>query len=278
MSATSPTTKSEPYRLQVTRYDRVASMLVTLLILMGTVVTVMFIMWVTARIFAPQVAVPVQLEEIGTGDNVLQEGPELDTPPEEEILEEINLNQPQVGETLVAITSVVAQNVAQFDDPSMDRAFQPGGGRRASGGKPGRRRRWEVRFDKSTLERYAKQLDFFGIELGVLEPGNKVVYAHNLSQSKPSQRTGVADEEQRYYLTWQKGELQQADRELLQRAGIEVGNRLILKFVPPEWEAALVELEKGKAGPEYDNVRWTRFGVQPVAEGFEFYVIDQSVR
>lgn len=281
MSASPSTAAKAPApgnRLQTTRYDRVSSLLVTLLVLVGLAVLVMFVAWLSHRIFARQAAVPVQVEQIGTGESALVEGPELDTPPAEEIRQEIDLNPPQVGETLVALSSVVATQSAMFDDPSMDRAARPGGGRLPSGGRPGRARAWEVRFESSTLEAYAKQLDFFGIELGVLLPGNKVAYAYELSKAKPSQRTGAADEEKRYYLTWRQGELQAADRELLAKAGIEAKERLILKFVPEQWEQRLAELEKAQAGAESEQVRKTRFGVRPTASGFEFFVIEQYLK
>ena len=39
-------------------------------------------------------------------------------------------------------------------------------------------------FSKNTLDAYARQLDFFKIELGVLLPDNKIVYAYNLAKSQ----------------------------------------------------------------------------------------------
>ena len=40
----------------------------------------------------------------------------------------------------------------------------------------------------NTLDLYARQLDFFGIELGVLMPDNKIIYAFNLRKPKPDTR------------------------------------------------------------------------------------------
>ena len=54
-------------------------------------------------------------------------------------------------------------------------------------GKPGLPRHWEVMFSKgTTLDAYARQLDFFGIELGVLMPDNKIVYALILPSPSPT--------------------------------------------------------------------------------------------
>ena len=264
------------YRLQVSLYDRVASWLLANLVLLGAAVLMLLVIWLTNRIFSRQTAVQVQLEEIGTGDSLFREGPELDTPTPDDLREEMDHTEPVLGDTLASISNVVATNASMLDSPSMNRAIRPGG-RMVRRGRPGRPRHWEVRFNKgSTLENYAKQLDFFRIELGVLMPGNKVQYAHDLSKAKPGQRTGPADTEKRYYLTWRRGELQQADRELLGRAGIDAQNKIILKFLPPDVEGRLVELEKAKAGPELENVRTTRFGVRQTAAGYEFYLIDQT--
>ena len=66
------------------------------------------------------------------------------------------------------------------------------------------------------------------------------------TKSKPDTRTvaNPAARENRYYLTWRSGEMQQADRDLFSRAGVEVGDALVVKFLPQEIEQRLVELGK----------------------------------
>jgi hypothetical protein len=184
----------------------------------------------------------------------------------------------------------VATQAALLDDPALTeeaisgRGGSTGDGRglgRGSGpGGTGRRRRWEVRFPPgNTIESYGRQLDFFGIELGVLMPGNKVVYASSFSNRTPTRREGEADQEKRYYLTW-RGDtgLQQADRELLRRADIDPGRNLILKFISEELERRLLQLERNRAGNRANSVRTTYFGIRPKGRGYEFYVIDQTYR
>jgi len=112
----------------------------------------------------------------------------------------------------------------------------------------------------------------------VLLPGNKVVYASNLAKAKPDVRTGPADQEKRYYLTWRRGGLQAADRELLGRAGVDTQNKIILKFLPPEVEAELARQEKVHAGSDAQRVRKTVFLVLPAGDGYTFKVTDQSFR
>lgn len=275
--------KSDP--LRVSRYDQVAGMLLTLLILVGSAVGVMLLMWLSSRVFATQTAVPVVMEEIGSGDDTLGGGPELETPSMEELSQEFF--EPELKDTLSVITTVVTDKLPLLDNPLLEEsARQSGhgtgkgtGSGSGTGAGSGRARRWEIQFPKeNTLEEYARQLDFFGIELGVVVPGNKVEYASHLAQPKPDRRIGPADQEDRYYLSWRHGELAQADQELLARAGIDGKGKVVLRFLPPKVEATLVGLEKARAGDEYDKVYWTRFGIRPENDGYVFFVSEQTYK
>jgi len=289
VTSTAPAPKARPFRpnlqhyeLQVSAYDRVAGLLLALLVLVGFTVLTLLIMWLTSRIFATQVAVPVMLEQIGDGGGALGDSMEMEAPS----LDETDLEQPELTDTLSAITDAIAAQAAVIENPAIyaemnQKGGGSGDGRMAGsgGGRPGRPRHWEVRFiEGNTVETYARQLDFFGIELGVLMPGNKVEYAYNLAKGKPDRRTGPADAEKRYYLTWRRGGLQAADRELLTRAGIEAGGRLILKFLPPELEAQLVGMERARAKDDVETIRATYFGIVPEGQGFRFYVTDQRYK
>lgn len=271
------------YGLRVTAFDRAVSMLVALLILLGFCVVALFIIWITGSSRSMQTAVPVVLQPIGEGDLPL--GSDLDINTENPGQVE-DLEQPQLRDALASVADIVASRLADLDNPliSDPDSVEAGGSKgelaRGQGtGGTGIRRRWEIFFDKgNTIETYARQLDFFGIELGILLPGNQVQYVSGFSQPRPQVRVGPADAEKRFYLTWQRGDLQQADRELLARAGIDPGNRLILKFLPPEVEARLVALERAYASGRADQVSSTRFGIRREGNGFAFYVISQQYR
>jgi hypothetical protein len=281
--------------LRISSYDRAASMLLALLILVGSTVSLMFIIWISNKIHTTLVAVPVVMDEVGTGDGSPAGGggTDLDQPATEDVPQETNLQEPQLKDTLSMVASAVQDRADLLDDPTALDRTNPGRGGGTGGGigtghgkgigpgsgTGGRPRHWELRFPRdNTLDAYAKQLDFFGIELGVLLPGNKVQYAYHLSKSLPDQRTGVASDEKRFYLTWRRGELEQADRELLARAKIDTQNRLILKFLPVEIEKQLWSLEKARAGQGSTSVPTTVFGIQPEGNGYSFYVIEQTFR
>ena len=107
------------YQLQVSRYDQVSSMLIALLILVGTVVSLMLIVWLTTQIFLSQAVVEVELMDIGEGEGLLAGGMELEGPIEEEIGMETDLDEPAVQDTLAAIADAVGAQAALLDDPAL---------------------------------------------------------------------------------------------------------------------------------------------------------------
>jgi hypothetical protein len=184
-----------------------------------------------------------------------------------------------------AIDAAVAANAALLDNPALvalmnSRGDVAGDLRQANPAGPDDARsvrNWELHFLRgSTLENYARQLDHFGIELGVLLPGNKLAYAAGFSQPKPQSRSGRADAEKRCYLTWRESESQQADRELLARAGMPSEGLVILKFLPPALETQLAGLEKQHAAGRSGAIVKTSFAVRAEGDGYALHVIEQE--
>lgn len=167
--------------------------------------------------------------------------------------------------------------LARLEDPELKEAAETGRRRVVKTREEATaQRNWEIRFPKGqTVETYAKQLDFFGIELAVVLPEGQLIYISRLSSDKPTTRTGRAADEKRFYLTWRGGELSLADLELLHRAGVEARNRVLLKLLPDDLERKLAELERTAAGARADRVRKTRFDIKPTENGYEFVVVEQ---
>jgi hypothetical protein len=277
-------------QLRVSRYDRASSLLLALLVTVGSVAVLVFVVWATGKVIAPPpVAIPVQRVDLvrqgeGGGNGQAPGGTQqLDAPSDE----------PGFGKD--DQTPDVQDELKRMDVAAVSKGSLGTGGGRNGGTGTGdsfddgdRRvgtpappaRHWEVLFSQNTLDGYAKQLDFFRIELGVLLPGSKIIYACNLTKSKPDIRTvaNPAASESRCYLTWRSGEMQQADRDLLARAGVDVGNALVVKFLPPEVEERLVELEKSYAGADAKRIKKTRFGVRADGAGFTFFVLEQPLK
>jgi hypothetical protein len=271
--------------LKITRYERVASLVLALLILVGFAVTLLFMLWLTSSDFSSSAIEELTWCELGDSNGLA-----IDTELETDVdgfAQQAGLDGPELQCTLATIAEAVTAKAALIQQPLTDgqtgaeKEGPAGDDRLSRTGPPpgGARRHWEVTFfDGNTVETYARQLDFFRIELGVLFPENRVKYAWNLSRRKPKRRSGPADQEQRYYLTWQKGQLRQADHELLEKAGIRAGTRPILKFIPPELEGELARLEQQRAGESGKRIRATYFAIRPKGRGYEFYVRDQTYR
>jgi hypothetical protein len=278
-------------QLRVSAYDNVASLLISLLVLVGVAVLLLFIIWLTSRLLFTQTAIPVELlEYAGRGDHAA--GFERD--PEEPGLEELeDMYEPQVEASLEAVTDLVSTQAASFDAIANAAAASSKGSGMGDSRGPGPLGegssdiippwdRWEIRFTTSGIDAYARQLDHFKIELGAVGGGKPTVdYAYNLSKGKPDRRTGKPDEEKRLYMTWQQGTspLAAYDRQLIGRAGIATQRRLIMQFYPRETELQLLRLEVENAkGRDPREFLKTIFGVRPGGSGFEFYVIEQYFR
>ncbi len=184
------------------------------------------------------------------------------------------------ADTLAAAADA-AWRAAALDDPQQRATARPerrwGDLRLAAEGAAALAgRHWEVQFPTGTTrEKYARQLDLFGIELAVVMPNNQLVYVRDVAKAKPVTRTGPASREQRFYLTWREGELAKTDSDLVARAGIAAGDRPVLMMIPTELEGKLAELEKQAAGSRPEPVRKTLFGIRPEGNGYAFYVIEQ---
>ena len=265
--------------MKTTFYDRFSSMLIALLILGGVTVAIMFGLWLSAQVLARPTAVPVSLVPRGDGAG-MDDADEVDP----NVLEpgmEFEKDEPTLLNMLETVENIVSKNSAVFSDTSpMDDSLLLPGGKQGDGrtkghgpGLAGRIRRWEFNFDRvMTVDEYATMLDSFGIELGVLRPGGKVVYVSRLSEETPLVREGVSAEENRYYTTWIDGDRENADRELLDKAGVDHRGRIILKFLPPQLEAELAAMEKAKAGDREPNIKGSYFRVVREDGKYKFFL------
>jgi hypothetical protein len=277
----------EPEALDVSAYDRVSGMVVTALIMLGLLVLLMFFIWLSTRKYTrPPVAVTL-VEDLGGG------GSGSTSPGAEQQLEEVtpeevqDLQEVSVEQTIAAISEVVpSENLDALEGSAglgSGEGEGMGDGRGVGPGGIGPATQlpdWEVRFNASTLELYAQQLDFFGIELGAIGGGKKTVdYASNLSAPQPTVRTAPGDQEKRRYLIWRKGPLAQADRDLLNKAGIDLSGRIALQFVPGPTEQKMAELEAEHAkGKRLNEIRRTVFGVRGTPGNYQFFVAEQEYR
>jgi hypothetical protein len=291
--ATAPAQSPQPpdsrsLGLSVSRYDQVSGMLVAVLIILGFITLMMFLIWLSTRVFWVEPPVPVTLLDVGGGGSGQVAGGERDF--EEPNPEEINevLDQP-IEQTLESIVSVVSTQEPQLDAVEGSTSLGTGQGEGTGDGRgkgpggPGTEdgipayERWELRMSAANLDEYARQLQFFGVELGVAGGGNpNVEYIFNLTAPKPDTRRGDPKAEKRLRFLHRSGELRKADRDLAARAGVATDGRVVFQFYSPQMYQALLQLEYNSKGKRtISQVRKTVFGVRGSAGRYEFFVIEQ---
>lgn len=290
MTDSPSSTKHGPsYRLTTSAYDQAASALISALLFVGAIVAMLLILFFTSRIFARQKQAQVTIADVGGREEGSARGTarDLEEPGAEDapdLVEETSM------QTLETITSAVASRTAQLDDMTLDSEFVTAKGKgkgdsRAVGSGSGtaseqvpRAQRWAIHFDGGNLKEYARQLDFFGIELAAIGgEDNLVHYAFHLAKPKPDYRTGSPDAEQRLYMTWRAGPLQAADRELLTKAGVKLQGKVVMQFYPPETEQMLAKLERDYAGgKDINEIRRTTFNIRSNGDKYEFVVTAQQ--
>lgn len=281
--------------LRTQKVDVVASLLMSLLVLIGLIVLLLFVLWLTTTFTWEAGDIKIAEERVaGRGDHA--EGFERDIePPGAEEVEE--LTEPTLAETLEAVTDAatsVAASVDSIDSNSMASSQGTGRGDSRPPGPLGdgddivpRFERWELKFQAKGLRSYATQLDFFGIELACIGGNMATVDYASQFASAPRKRSGTSEEENkrsRLHFMWrQEGPLKEFDRQLLGQAGVTTQGRMLLKFIPKELEDRLAQIEmkfaNSKGHMSVKEIAKSIFESQASSSGgYEFVVIEQRYR
>lgn len=279
--------------LRVSRYEITAAAMISGVVgLAALCAVVVAIFWVT-RQPPPFKVTPVELVEWpggfedGSPDETLRvDSPEperLDASPAE--IEAKDIEIVETLETVLQLSEQSAEIVQQQFDTGVESRGKPGSakgtGRKPLGrgdGKGGmpREQRWFVRFaEKDEPQEYARQLEFFGIELGSLLPDGRLAYLPKPTQ--PDVRfVNDGSAEGRLYMTWQAGQRRSVDEGLFRSVGVSVNRDLpIFHFYPPETEAQLARLELDYRGLPVRKIRRTYYAIQRKGRGYEFVVTKQ---
>jgi hypothetical protein len=280
--------------MKTTRYEQVSSWLMTLLGILAVAVLLLSAAWFATRMPRPGLPVPVELIEFpgGSEEGAIEETLRVDSPLEERAdaspadFEAVEREFEESLETVLELAdAAVMQTEVQFET-GLRNAGAPGSasgtGRRPLGSGPGaggfpREQRWFVRFAEfSGIDEYARQLDFFGIELGAVTNG-KLVYVSNLAAARPklTEKNSGADEK-RLYFTWQGGGRKQADLQLFAKAQVNVGAGVIFHFYPKETEEQLAQLEYAFRKRKASEIRRTYFDVVSDKSSYRFEVVRQT--
>ncbi len=142
-----------------------------------------------------------------------------------------------------------------------------------------RHQRWELQFPPgNSVESYARQLEYFHIELGLIGGSEQITYVTNLADPTPQSRTGPASAENRLYLVWQRGSMQAADEQLVSKAKLPIADRIVAHFCTSDLESQLVQLEDASAkAASLNRIRKTTFAVRANEfGGYRLHVVEQK--
>jgi len=287
--------------------DRVISFLMAIVLGAALVVGWLALVYVTNQAYASRVTAPLQIVEVFGGQGGSPEGtpgstekidvPGADPAPFASNNEEEagDFEEPSVEATPAAMIDAVAEagsGLAEVDlGPVMPTGGPVASGRRASKlgtGGPGlgfgpgdggvaREQRWSIIYNPGqTLEEYARQLDALGVELAVVTGPDQLVYVSKFSSESPVKRYGSGRNDDRLYFLWQGRGRKASDIALLKKAGIDVGEGIVLQFYPRAVEEQLAQLEVRYRGRQPGEIRVTRFSVVPRGEGYGFQVLSQE--
>jgi hypothetical protein len=281
--------------LRSSRYERICTALTSVMLLLGTITMLMLLAWLTRRDVSSRVTAQISLGENEPAEELNsppdQPVPDFQPPGVEELAEASQAVSKPALESIAPVVesqSVTLEALTKAESDRRRSGQQGAGGDGPLGGgilgttpsaKTGDR--WEVRFSTSDIEEYKRQLDFFGIELGVAGGGIETVdYVKDFTSAKPTTRLAQdPKQEKRIRFLYRDGPLKRADRELAHAAGIQVEGRIVFQFHTTEIYQTLLKLENDRMKPHYiSEVVRTVFGVRKAGEGYEFYVIRQDYR
>ena len=278
----------------VTGYDRASAAVIAIVLALIVTVAYLFVRWLSQHEFEANTLPPLETVVVGGGD---PDGNPDDSPLLESLAEEVpdpSLEELREDETTVEElleTVVDVSDIAANPAPSAATGEAGGtpGSAAGTGGRPlgfgpgtggvSAEQRWFVSFaDRGSLEEYAKQLDFFGIELGVLDVGDgSLTLVRDFSAASPTvtRKTSGADDGRLYFL-WQGGGRKAADEKLLAKANVPAAAKPVLHFYPQKTEQRLLRLEKSYADRDFQDIRRTYFEVEKAGGGYDFKVTQQS--
>jgi hypothetical protein len=283
----------EKKSLRTQNVDIVASILMAALVVIGLLVFLLFVLWLTQTFTWEAGDIKIDEQVAGRGDNAAGFERDIEPPGAEEIEE---LTEPTLAESLEAVTDAATSVAASLESVDSDSSASAQGSGQGDSRPPGplgegddivpRFERWELKFQSKGLRPYATQLDFYKIELACIGKATTVDYAFNLAGA-PQTRSGTSAEENklaRLFFMWrQDGPLKEFDRQLLNSAGVQTQGRQILKFIPKDLEDAIAQTEMryaiSKGHQTVKEIAKTVFESQPTAAGgYEFVVVEQRYR
>lgn len=261
----------------VSKYDIVSGFLLASVGLVGFIVGLLVLLFLLNMEWEKEIEPEMFVfEDLAGFENPEGVAEDFEEPGVEELAE---VPEPQLADALEAVTDAVSTTRAAIE--AVDgTAAQMGtgsglGDKRSSGlggggtGTSNPAEKWVVQYKTERKDEYAKQLDYFGVEIGSLSKSSSLIeYASKLSASKPTYRSGTRKDEQAqkrvFFKKPDNSPVTRWDKQFLEAAGASTANRLILNFYPQKTQAMLLNLEKAKLQQDqkqFDDVKRIIFRV-----------------
>ncbi|MEM8947094.1 MAG: hypothetical protein AAGD11_18110 [Planctomycetota bacterium] len=284
-----PTLMPRKYQLTVNTYDRTATLLIALLIMVGAAVSGLLVVFFATRQFPTIEPIPVVPVE-ATSPNANQGLADEPDPPGVE--DAPDLSEPQLQDTLDALTAAASMNEVLLSDEMLDAEKEAGKGKGLGDSRmPGaggdgvvervpRWQRWKIRFEPESSAAFQAWLDQFGIRLGVFGRDNLVHLAYDF-QKGAKVTSGTSKE----YTTWgytvpADGPMPTLAAQLARKAGIARKGPIVLLFYPFDVEAVLYTIENQYAEQQgvtdVNKLRSTIFTVFKADGRYKFQVLTQK--
>ena len=264
--------------LGVTARDRVSSLILAGLVLVGTIVLVLFGLLVLPQ-QPDDVVMTYRPELVDYEEHPTYVPQDFETPDPSELPGVPLLQTPAL---FAASVEQAMEEVRQLDaaivcELTVDLESESGDPIKME--EISRCERWKIEYTTAGIDAYARQLDYFEIELGVAGDGKKNVdYASGFANSRPNSRTAPGHDE-RLRIASHAVSISKMDKQFLRQAGIIVKDRVVLHFYSRELESTLSELEKSHAdGRKTEEILYTLYGTQQTEDGYAFVVKKQAYR
>lgn len=273
-------------------FDAVTSFLMAVLLMLTSMVGVLFLLWVLLPEDELVLTEPVtEITRVSVGGSATVDSP-FDVPTKQETVDFRTTDLETSVQSLVSAAEQMA-----VDEPTLKTVDPAGDDGSGTIGRNGpdqsgdadadiipRFKRWQIDWKANDLNEYARQLDHFGIELGVVGGTRPGVDLVNEFASNPRARyLERSDDEKRLYFLWTRpSPLQRFEERLLMQAGVSTRDRQILKLIPEELEMQLATLELrhavSKGHDSVDQIARTVFECVSKGSGYEFRVVSQRYR
>lgn len=274
---------------QVSLYDRVSSLLTAALVILGSVVTFLFLIWLTSVIKFDRQAPVMFFEEQPAGDEKPEGVAEDELEPGVE--EFFDVETPQLADALEAVTNALSTVQAnnEFRDgdaPQMGKGrglgSKDGGDGTGKGDVIPEHKRWKIEYQANDINKYAAQLSYFKIDLGAVNKLNndifRMVDPGGVGQIVPSDRT---KEKKSVYFAHERVQLQRWDETLFKRKGVDMSQSFSVQFYPEETKKLIRQVEGQylmSNQRQLREVQNTFLKVVAKGNGFEFQVTKQVYR